>query len=204
MLTILTPAASVALTDLARVKADLAISGTADDTYLTAIIDDVSIAIASWCGRVFAREEVTETFRPAKRVDALPLSRWHNVDISAVTIDGESHDITDIEVDGSLLYKLDADGDRTQWERAKIVITYEAGYLLPEDDDRDLPLDIERACIAIVKADYFGRTRDPNMRSDATDGLGSIAWHVGGHRTGSGWSSDVEALLAPYRSVTLA
>src|SRR5690606_7857781 len=105
---------------------------------------------------------------------------------------------------GSLLYKLDEDGDRTAWARGKIVVTYGAGFLLPDDDDRDLPLDIERACIAIVKADYLGRTRDPNMRSDATDGLGAVAWQVGGHRTASGWPADVEALLAPYRAVTLA
>lgn len=96
MITVVEPARSTRLTTLARVKSSLGISlaDTSQDERLEPLIDDASAAIAGYCGRVFARESVTEALvgygRTSMQLDRTPL-----VLVSAVRHEGTA--VTDWE-----------------------------------------------------------------------------------------------------------
>ena len=60
-LTVTTAAPKTRLTTVARVKAELGITASTDDTLLGDLVDRASAAIVSYCHRVFAREAIYET-----------------------------------------------------------------------------------------------------------------------------------------------
>ena len=62
ILAVTAPAAQRGLTTVATVKRELGITGSADHDFLEDLILQASAAIEGWCRRVFAQEEVTETF----------------------------------------------------------------------------------------------------------------------------------------------
>ena len=203
-LTIIEAAAIKKLTTLDRVKAELGVSGAADDAYLGALINEVSTAVATWCRRCFARETVRQVFRLETARRSLALARWPNITINAISIGDTDFSPVEFEADDSgLLYRLDASGNRTDWCRGRVTVEYDAGYVLPGEEDRDLPQDIERAALMLIKADWYARDRDPLIRTDATEGIGSTAYQVGGFRTVSGFPPEVEGLLSGYRAVII-
>ena len=85
--TIETAASSQDLTLLATLKTELGITGTGEDTRLTALITRVSDEIARYCGRVFGKEEITETL-PGVLAFRLVLSRTPLVSVTTVSNDG--------------------------------------------------------------------------------------------------------------------
>jgi hypothetical protein len=202
MLTIIIPPTSTDLTNLATVKAELGLTGTADDAWLATIISAQSAAIASHCRRTFGRASYGETFpapkatggysRPVQRV---VLSVVPVANVASITEDGAALNPADFEVDppSGLVWRLDAQGHEVEWPNRRIVVAYSAGWLLP---GRDLPADIERACLLAVGAAWHGRSRDPALRSEAVDGVLNRSWQVGAGA--AALSAEVQALLAPY------
>jgi hypothetical protein len=183
LLTVTGAAEGTDLTTLAAVKADLGLSGTEDDALLADLINRASAMIMSYCGRAFAREALSETFRPSCRLPNLMLARRPVVsDGLAVTEAGETLASADWELDArsGLLYRLDGADGRIDWPAAKIVVTYAAGYILPGTAGADLPADIEQACLSIVKGLWFARDRDPLVKNLTVDGVGSETYWVGG------------------------
>ena len=59
MITVVTPAATQALTTLAAIKAELAVTGGSDDAYLSAAIARASAAVCGYCNRVLAAETLS-------------------------------------------------------------------------------------------------------------------------------------------------
>jgi hypothetical protein len=102
------------------------------------------------------------------------------------------------EADNGLLYRLAGDGERTDW-CGKIVIDYQAGYILPGEPGRTLPDDIERAAILLVKTAWFARTRDPLIRSESTPSVYEATYWVGGFGNGASLPPEVEGLLSKHR-----
>lgn len=202
MLTVISPAAHQRLTTVATIKSELDLTGGADDAYLATLIDQASEAIVAWCGRPFAVEGVRETLhRDGRAAGNLMLSRFPVIGIDAVTIGGTVLDPTlaDTE-DGGFLYQLDASGCRVGWPSGRAVIDYRAGYVLPDKTGRTLPKDIERAAIILVKTWFLARERDPLVRSESVEGVGSTDYF-------SGLKSDLvpeaESLLSRYRTVMI-
>jgi hypothetical protein len=203
MISVVTPATSRQLTTAAAVKAELGLSGSGDDAFIATLIDQASDAIAAWCGRVFGLETVRETLFDGTSRGAKTVSRFPVVSVSDC-VDGSGTTVgTDlIEIDRlGFLYLLDDDGERTTWARGRTTITYTAGYLLPGEDDRNLPADIERAALSLVKGMWFARTRDPLIRSEDVDGILATSYQVGGF--GASLPPDVQGLLMPYRPVVV-
>ncbi len=166
-------APSRGLTTLADVKQELGITGGTDDAFLLDLIAQTSTAIEGWCNRAFARETLTETFRLSCSVSVLHLTRWPVIAITSVVEDGTVLGSIDTELDPSSgeLWRLNGADDRSLWPPAKIVIAYEAGYRLPGTPDRDLPADLERACIEAIKARWFARLRDPLVKGEEVPGV---------------------------------
>lgn len=201
MLTVITPADSHRLTTLAAIKAELRLSGGADDGFLSDLIDRASATVRRWCGRVFALETVRETFRLSAPVATLSLSRWSVVSIVSVTESGNTLTADDFEAeDGEgFLYRLSGSDQRRDWSAGKIVVEYATGYVLPGKPGRTLPEDVEQATLMLVKAGWFARSRDPLVRSEDVSGVLSTTYWVGGFGAGASLPPDVEGLLAPHR-----
>jgi len=184
-LTVTDPAASKSLTRLDTVKAELGISGTAQDENLLRMIQEQSAVAVSSCNREFALETVEERFHLDGAVDALRLSRAPVADtdaIESVTVDGVEVDGGELEVvnpgpaASAKLYRLDAAGDRIPWCGRRIVVEYSGGYELLED----LPQDVERAVIELVKLRHFAAARDPLVKGEGLDGVMNQQFWVGG------------------------
>jgi len=142
---ILTPATEIAFVSLAEVKVMLGIT-TSDpdlDAQLDMWIDQNSATIMRLCNRIFAREEVRETWRDIgdRRVF---LSHWPV----------EEADIESVEDGGALLapgdYELEEGSGKVTrfggWAE-DVVITYWGGYDLPDD----CPLPLKQACGMLVR-----------------------------------------------------
>lgn len=203
LLTIVTPATVTALTDLASVKLELGVSGSTEDPYLQAQITQASAAIVSWCGRVFAREVVSEVWRLDADTQPLSLARYPVVTITSVIEDGTTLAGSDYELDADagMLWRLASD-ERAAWRARKITVAYTAGYLLPGQVGRTLPADVERACILMVAAQYNAQGRDPMLRSDGAQGIGQVSYLD--PRAGmEAMPPQAAALLWRYRSLTV-
>jgi len=195
MLSVLVPATSSRLTSLDAVKRELSISGTSDDARLLAYIDQASAVIADYLGRPLGRETVAETLRLSAASETIMLSRWPVVSVTSVVEDGETLVAADYEIDRSFAYRL-FDDERARWPAVKVVLTYVAGYDLP---DGVAPA-IERAATQLVVAMNASRGRDPSLRSESIEGIGSQSW-LDPRNGGGPLPGGVVALLNPYREV---
>lgn len=196
MLTVITPATKRDLTTLDAVKLELEVTDGTADIYLGGLIGQASRAIESWCGRVFAREGVRETVHLAEPAAVLLLSRFPIAAITSVTTEAGSLASALYEADAGtgMIYRLTSSAARSVWSPGRILVDYTAGFLLPGDEGRDLPADIERAAILAVRNAWHTRGRDQTMRSEDVDGVGSFSYGLP-----SSLPADVTDLLAPYR-----
>ena len=195
MITVITPASSNSLAALADVKTELGISGNGEDAYLTSLIEQASQIIASFCARgTFGAQRLRQTERLTTSPDGVILARDLNLTIVSVTEDGDSLTTDDYELDGSILYRLEGTM-RVRWTAGTVVvITYDTGYSLPNS----APADLKRACIEVTKAAYYNRQRDPLLRSENVEGIGSSSWLD--PRAGmEAMPPQAAALVQPYR-----
>jgi len=202
MLTVITPAASHALTTVDAAKADLGLPGGGDDAYLGALIDRASDTITAWCGRTFARETVRETFRSGCPLAALSLARWPVSSLTSVTVGGAVLELDRVEVESGtgILHRLDATGYRLPWRAEVTVVTYAAGYVLPGAAGRDLPADIEAACLALVRLAYHRRGADPLLKA-ATLGETKLDFYSAPLGAEDGVPAEVGGMLFRHRAV---
>lgn len=193
MLTVITPATNTRLTTVAAIKAEMGITSGADDAWFQDAIERASDTIARYCNRTFAREIFQETVYLNRPAESLMVSRFPMVVATVeVDVDGTGA-LTEIDGNNGLIYRLDASGNRISWPAGKITVIYGAGHILPGDPGRDLPYDLERACLLLAKAAHFARTRDPLIKSEnIPDAVQSSYWM-------GDLPPEVEGLLSPYR-----
>jgi hypothetical protein len=194
MITIITPPATNALTVLATAARELAIPEATSG--LQELIGQASDICARYCGRPegFGRATVRQTERSVD-LPCIILDRDLNPAITSVIEDGTTLAATDYELDGSLLYRLSGDY-RIQWRAAVVQVTYAAGYALLTD----LPQDIERACLATLAGLQTARGRDPRIRSESADGVGSVSY-LDPRAGAEAIPIEAAALLAPWRKM---
>jgi uncharacterized phiE125 gp8 family phage protein len=194
MLTVTTPASSFDLTVLATVKDDLGITDRSEDDNLARWIKQASDAISKHCNRVFVQETVSETFWLKCRDDGLLLARYPVSSIASVVENDTTLDASDYEVaaESGVLKRLRNDREWC-WPAGKIVVAYTAGYALVTD----LPDGIERAAIALVNQYRYSADRDPQLRSEQTEGAGSSSYFDG--LESSGLSPEILGLLSKHR-----
>lgn len=194
MLTIVAPASIRNLTTLSAVQSELNITSASDYPFLMSLISYASDYVATFCNRAFAVETVRETIFLGAPRNRLMLERWPVVSIEALSVAGVTLTPNDCEFDEhGYAYRLDQSGNRIAWSAGKIVIDYRAGYVLPGEQGRTLPFDIERAVLTIVRAEYAARGRDPNVRTEDVDGVTSTTYFS---RTAA---EAVAPMLMPYR-----
>lgn len=211
LLTVITPASSYDLTVLDTVKLELGVGveDNSQDDKLAGWIHQASDAIASRCKRVFAEETISEMFRSGYRRDPLILERIPINSITSIVEDDITLLDTEYEIDyrSGMIYRLEGtDGlYRNGWYYStKVTVIYTAGYVLLDD----LPYDVEKACILLIK--HFknqditgGQGGSSNLRAVEIPGVIRREWDNRSNNYQSTNSSpslppDVMALLGPY------
>lgn len=190
---------SIALTTLATVKDELGITATTWDEALKRRILVASEAIAGHCNRTFRRAEVTETLRPSG-AQVIVLSRTPVVEIASITEGGRTIAASEYVLQNAAAGMVFRDAGwpaRQPWlvgvsltpipgtGAADIEVTYTGGYVLPNDTSgtRDLPHDLEQACIETVKSLHLGAGRD---RLVVGESLGAASVTYAGVNTATG------------------
>lgn len=192
MLEILTAAETVALVELATVKAHMrpAVTGTSQDARLTAMIRWASAAIGTHCRRTFARQEYRQTLPGTGSQHLMlgvgPVECDADRLLPSLTLNGS--EITDYRVESvvaALLWresgwpqargrtgKFSTRSDDQWLDREAIVAGFWAGYLMPGEDDIDgayrLPDDVERAALVTVIEWNREDARDAHLASTST------------------------------------
>ena len=209
ILTVTTAAAARNLTTVDAVRAALGLGALddADAALLARLVDSESRAIEGWCNRVFARDAVSEQFRPDHAGDSLLLARAPVVSVASVVEGATTLTAADWEADADsgLLYRLHGADSRMSWAAVKIAVAYTAGYLMPGGTERPtLPADLESACVDLVKLRWFARGRDPLLRSQSIPGVADFGYAL----PGAGMDMDgtlpaiITARLWRYRDIT--
>lgn len=210
------------LTTLATVKDELGITDGSEDNRLERYIQVASDAIVRYCRRKFHREAgIVEKHAgagfPRLFLDRIPLVSVTEVQIDESVID--DFDLVDLVT--GLLYR-DAGWTRRALRAAGVVqqpvsgtddeniqVTYVGGFITPEGDpaqgDRDLPFDLEQACIDTVTSIRANRGQDTNITAEK---LGDASVTYGGVDSGSGKGTGglipdgVIGTLKPYRRLS--
>lgn len=200
MLTVTAAASSHDLITVAQAKAELGISGSSEDSLLTALVAQASAMITGWCGRdTFITETLVQTERLNEGQDCLVLARELGVAITSIVEDGETLAADDWERDGALLYRLD-DDTRILWPPVKVVITYTAGFTVGSN----VPTILQRAALDATVTLYRSRGRDVTIRSEQTEGVGETQYFDGRRADVPPIAADRLAALARYRRLTVA
>ena len=200
LLTVLTPASSRALTTLAIVKDEIGITDDTADARLQRWIDEASERIETYLGRVLASETVRETFRLASAPHCLQLGRRPVTAIDSIDVDGATlaSDHYEIDPTAGLLYPISGE-QRVRWFGCTMIVTYVAGYA----SIAALPRPIETACIGLLRHRWAARDRDPMLRSLAIPGVVTEQYWVGATGDDGAMPPEIEALLDPFRTVTV-
>jgi hypothetical protein len=220
MLTVLQQAKSKRLVSAENVRADLGLSEAKwPSTRLTRMIDQASAMATSFCERTFGRQIYRERVY-AVRPEGLLMGAGPVNRIVAVGIPGGAAyaDHEYLLQDGRLLLQDSfgagiGDGSAYNlWQalRPSLVVDYEAGWILPEDDTDDptftggdlLPADIEKAVIQLISVAVSEAGRDVTVKSDTVEGVGSRSFYVQGAASKLPHPG-AEATLEHYRVVTL-
>lgn len=179
-------AAVTDLTILATVKTEMNISGSSDDTVLEAFISQASDFIRKYTNRLYERQTITETLPGTGHV-SLYLSRTPIVSLTSVTVNNalsvsDTYTLENGAI-GQIISHDDSDNPAAKvWPLSSrpqsglsqhiqygsfannITIVYVSGFLLPGEGGRNLPEDLERACIELVKMFFERRTSDPSIK----------------------------------------
>jgi uncharacterized phiE125 gp8 family phage protein len=197
MLTVTTPATSFDLTTLATVKAELGITSRDGDAKLAGMIRQASGAVSDYCRRVFAQETVVETVRTDRLQPELILCRYPVTSMASVVENDNELDADEYEVNLSNGILTRVHGARTcWWPCGKTVIAYTAGHALLNG----LPQAVERACITLVSHLWSAAGRDPLLKANAVDGIGSREYWIGGTGSHGALPPEVIGLLGPHRN----
>lgn len=224
MLIVTTAAESPDLTTLDYVRRRLRVTTEADDDELATLITEKSADAATWCNRVLVQETVSETIRfrsveasfcdfdvvterhPSWTAPPYPiqLQRYPLASVTSVTVDGTALTASDYEHadDVAQLWRIDATGCRIGWSGLTVVVVYVAGYVTDAGDPMTVPPDLQGAIVEMVKMDFAADTRDPAIKSETIDGIGSTDYWVGGIPGDSedGLPPQIARRLRPYRA----
>ena len=212
--TVVTPAADTDLTTLATVKTELEIQRTRNDAWLSRAISVGSTAIQNYCNRMFAQQTIQDQFWFARNswprivrdeIAPLQLTAWPTISIVSVveTIAGIVTTLGDRDRLPARRRARPTDppeplGNPCHWYSSPVVAVYNAGYAA-------IPADLDEAAVMLVKMRWFGRHRDPLIRSQNAVGAYEASYVMG---TGPGGEDDmpaeVTALIDRYRVPVVA
>lgn len=206
IVTVTSAAASQNLVTLDEARAELDEPPVASNTRILRYIASASSAIATYCGRTFMRETVTESFRPvglamrsSVRADPdLPLARYPIGTVSSVVEDDVTLTVDvdyEVDPDRGIIRRL-CTGVPVCWSFLSLVVTYSGGYAASA-----IPDDLKDAALRLVAARWSARGRDPYLRSYSVPGVVEASFWVGTLGDGGALPPEVAALCDPFREL---
>lgn len=178
------------LATIEEVKAALGVDGAAEDDALTTLIRQASQAVEDQCGRPFTHGPDRLVTLLTRGEDDLALTRWPVSAVTGATVNGVEVAVTICGRNKNMLWR--ADGGKFS---GTVVVDYQGGWKPPGDPAADLPATVTRAVILLVQQYRSAAARDPLIRSQTFEQVGSETYQVGG----MGLGDDVKTLLAPYK-----
>jgi hypothetical protein len=213
----------VALTTLANAKDELGITDSTQDDRLERYILQASSAIEGYCDRAFRKTSQVETLQASgtRRIvlARTPLASLTSIVVDETTVDADEYEIEDASAgivyrergwprrDAVVPWSISHDAIAGTAKR-DVVVTYTGGYVLPNDSTgtRDLPFDVEAACLLTVVSIYRGRGRDRAVSSKGT-GDASVSYRLPNTIIGVGMGGvipdEATVMLAKYRRVPM-
>jgi hypothetical protein len=224
---VLVPARRRALTTFARYREaypdDEAAAGMTDQD-IENLIGRATATIERYCGRVLARERVRETVHGGS-LRYLLLSRRPVVEIHAaaagsdVLVDGTGYALQGAGSGVLQVTHWSASDDERRWlemggprlydakpaANVAYAVEYTGGYITPgwieegetAETPPDLPLDLEDACLELVRDMIAGRGRDPLVQQTRLGDFGET------YRRPGEVAGALKATLDHYRAVPL-
>lgn len=202
---IVTAPTATNLCTLADFKTMMQITDTDNDAFITDLIKKASGYIETYCNRKFAQQRVKERVKAESDFTVLklayaPVTTIHEVKFKGTTVSASLY----TTYRKSIGFVDSADG--YPWEYTgrdfSYVVEYTFGYKLPGENDRNLPQEIEQACMSMVKAAYLSRDRHPGVKIEDVPQVYKIAF-AGGDLPNTSFNvlftNDVKMLLQPYR-----
>lgn len=219
ILSVVTPASDPTLVSLATAKDELNILDSSLDVRIERWITEESAELVAMIGRQLRAEAVIETLRAntyridapgehfypsfgnfdrGTRVNGISLRRYPIQSVASIVEDGTTLDpAADYEIDAEfgVIYRLTA-GVRIAWYGQTEVISYVGGY----PATTDVPGDIVKAMLAMLKHRRAGQTRDPMLRQISVPGVIEQQFTTPNGKD-SGLPQEVSAVIAKYRDV---
>lgn len=203
MFSISSPASSRALLTLAEIKTAVGETGSSNDAALTSLGAQISDMISLACAvpsdgvnpPTLMRETIVETIRLTVPLSSVVLSRRFVFSITSVVVAGTTLTTNDYEVDKSagILHYLSSAGREVNWPTGATVVTYAAGF-------STVPEPLKLAASLLVREAWAIAQRDPAIRAESFDGLGSFQYSAGSFMSQSGGlPPGVTDILASYR-----
>lgn len=181
------PADAVPLALLADLKADLGLTDDSSDARLTRLLLDASSMALTYIGQPILSGLWTEEveIERADRLQQIVLSARPLLSIQSLKRNGA--DWTAEQISGLVIDRkaglLSCPPEACHhWHPGHYVLTYQAGYVPPsvaEDgtvQTGTLPPVISRSVILTASALWAAGDRDPNMKSESVQGVGSTSW----------------------------
>jgi hypothetical protein len=197
------------LTTVAAANAFLGLTASAEnDAAVAAQITSASQIIANQCDRVFAMQDILETFiaRWGEYPEVLNLDRPPVIALTSITENGQvlTSDFYDADFDRGFIWRRSnflpwtMSGFPQAYGGNRIAVTYTGGYDLPTG----VPADLQLACHLLMKEQRFLQARgDPNIRSVSHGDL-TIFYQQTAAGIGAGQGAlppAVDRLLEPYK-----
>lgn len=199
MLIVLTPATKSRLTTVQAVRQRLGITEEqANEAEVNRMIDTASRMARDYCGRGFGRQTVKQVEAYERPVRGIVL------DLSPATIATVRYGDTDLVEGeyvldtGANILMRDPSGCPGWW--GKVEITYTGGYILPEEENPDLPATVEHAVLLLVGALWSIKGRDALVKSETVEGIGRTDYWVAGANSALP-DPNAQQLLDPYRRI---
>jgi hypothetical protein len=199
-----------AYTTIFTIKSELGISDNSQDVRLQALIVQASGLIDGYCGRAFMRGAHIEKIKGYGAGSCLSIKNTPIISITSIALDDEIIDASNYAIESEdaglisgdfvdtapVCYSITGMTHMAGRQQRRYNVAYIGGYLLPDDANRNLPYEIERACIDLVRGGYYAQGRDVSIKSESTDGVGSITY-AGNAVMGV---ENVRGLLASHRA----
>src|ERR1044072_8974070 len=164
---------TIDLTTLDTAKSELGITDTSQDAKITRWIHEVSGQIGARINRVLGGETVKETFDIGfcGAFAGLTLSRNPVAMIDSITSADAALSTSDYRMDvgKGILYRTYG-----LWS-GRVVVQYQAGFVLLSE----LPYDLERACLLLLRYRQSAGSRDPMLKSEEIPNVYSASYWVG-------------------------
>jgi hypothetical protein len=209
------PAGPYDLVTLELVKEAMRIAdaNTTDDTWIQNSITRGSIAMQSYCGRVFQTETVQDTiylqcddypYQVPGQVAPLSLSRYPIQSVTSVVVQEGINILqtlnqgTDFIVDndtGQMIRLNPFTGFPTNWDTAPTTTIFVSGYAT-------VPYDLQEAVIRWVAGNYQARARDPLLKEIDSPQIGRKVYWIP-NAPSTHFAPEIAELLDKYRVPTV-